>query len=98
MRVRNIGVSRDRTVQNRRLAVAASVNRFTRAAKTSRIGARRRCVDETHPAACMIGRRRSEENGMAQASSTQVEPEAYRLVADGNIPNNPRLSLLVYRG
>ena len=35
---------------------------------------------------------------MAQASSTQVEPEAYRLVADGNIPNNPRLSLLVYRG
>lgn len=31
-------------------------------------------------------------------SAAQVKPESYRFLADGNIPNNPRLSLLVYRG
>ncbi len=34
---------------------------------------------------------------MPQAT-TETKPEAYRLVADGDIPNNPRLALLVYRG
>ena len=31
-------------------------------------------------------------------TDAQVKPESYRFVADGNIPNNPRLPLLVYRG
>lgn len=31
-------------------------------------------------------------------AETRVKPESYRFVADGNIPNNPRLPLLVYRG
>lgn len=35
---------------------------------------------------------------MSGRDAVQVKPEAYRFVADGNIPNNPRLPLLVYRG
>jgi uncharacterized protein YjlB len=31
-------------------------------------------------------------------ADVQVRPEGYRFMADGNIPNNPRLPLLVYRG
>jgi uncharacterized protein YjlB len=30
--------------------------------------------------------------------AVQVKPESHRFVADGNIPNNPSLPLLVYRG
>jgi len=30
--------------------------------------------------------------------AVQVKPESYQFVADGNIPNNPTLPLLVYRG
>jgi uncharacterized protein YjlB len=47
----------------------------------------------------MIGGRAGRENRMAASTGTRVRPaEAYRLLADGDIPNNPRLPLLVYRG
>jgi uncharacterized protein YjlB len=41
----------------------------------------------------------SNEPEMAMTKDmVQVKPEGYRFVADGNIPNNPSLPLLVYRG
>jgi uncharacterized protein YjlB len=35
---------------------------------------------------------------MTDTGVVKVKPESYRFVADGKIPNNPRLPLLVYRG